>query len=165
MGGAGLRDRLLEQSARCGNRQQHADAHGAGGFAEHGDVFRIAAECRDVLFHPMQRQNLIGDAFRAIAQPGLAGGIRQIEKPENAQTIIERNDHAVAGCQMPAVVDALAAGADHEGAAMDPHHHRPLESVAARRPHVQVEAVFADGEVPLAPRVALGIRRRLGADR
>ena len=64
---------------------------------------------------------------------------------------------------MPAVVEALAAGADHERAAVNPHHHGPLAAIAGRRPDVQVEAVFGLLTQGAAEQ-RLNLCRRLRAD-
>ena len=56
---AALQDRPPEESLGARHREQHADAHCAGGFPEDRDVAGVPAEGVDVLPHPLQRRDLV----------------------------------------------------------------------------------------------------------
>ena len=63
--GAALADGFVEQSACERRRHQDPDGHGAGGFAEQGDVVGVTAERGDVGFDPAQCRELILQAVIA----------------------------------------------------------------------------------------------------
>ena len=84
--------------------------------------FGIAAERLDVVAHPLERRDLV-------EQAGVRGRARSADAPrsqeaERAEPVVDRDDdHVAAPRERCAVVDRLRAGADHEGAAVDPDHH------------------------------------------
>ena len=111
----------------------------------------------------MKSEDLIGQSFRAGAGRASIACAGKIEETERAEPVIDGDDHRVARRQHLAVIDALAAGTDHERAAVNPDHHGPLGIVASRRPHIQEQAIFR----LLAHRAAhqhFELGRRLRAD-
>src|SRR5215218_1194813 len=56
---------LVKQSVRERRGHQDADGHGAGGFAEQGDVVGVAAKAGNVGLDPAQRRQLILQAVIA----------------------------------------------------------------------------------------------------
>ncbi len=125
----------------------HADA--ARRFSEDGHALRIAAEGRDVVLHPLQRELLVEDAVVAGDAGGGLGAERRVrEKSERADTVVDRDHHDVARVHELGRVVVVAL-ADLEGAAVDPHHDRTLPSqvalgdgLAVRRVDVQEEAIL-----------------------
>lgn len=108
-------------------------------------VCRIAAERRDIAFHPVQGGLLVLKpviAGLAPLRPGVQAGKRQ--ETQRAKAVVEGHDHhAVLLGQHTAVVHASSPG--HETAAVYPDHHRQVAGGGGqlRRVDVQVQAVFA----------------------
>ena len=110
-----------------------------------GDALRIAAECRDVLLHPLEGGLLV-------EQPVVAGGVvrrflRQFgmdEEAEDVGPVVDgHRDHAFAG-HVLAVVARLRAVAVLEAAAEDIDEYRQfLVARLGGSPDVEVEAVLA----------------------
>ena len=118
-----------------------AHRHRARTLAEDRHLARVAAEGRDVLGHPAQRQALVQDAVIAGKAQFAAG-----QEAQGTQAVVERHHDQVAGRgEVGAVIDRQRAGAEQEGAAMDEHHDRqplaPLDR-GARRPDVEEQAVL-----------------------
>ena len=108
--------------------------------------------------------------------PGVAGALElrteqigEVQEPERAEPVVERDDHDVALLrERGAVVPRCVTGSEHERAAVDPHHHRSLGVVARGRPHVEIEAVLAGDRFRPAEhrvhreRALRALRRELG---
>ena len=131
---------LVETALGGWQGHQLHDVETAGGLAEHGDVVRIAAEGADFRAHPAQRGDLVQQRLVAASAE-----FRRMQKAEDAEAVVHRHHHHIPDPRQMLAVDArLRASADRVAAAMNPHQHRPLAGIRARRPNVQVEAVFAD---------------------
>ena len=66
-----------------------------------------------------------------------------MEEAERAESIVDRDyDDVSAFGEHGAVVEPFAAGANREGAAVDPDHDRPRGVIGGGRPDVEEEAVF-----------------------
>ncbi len=133
-----------EQPARGGRAEQRAHAHAAGGLAEDRDVRpdrrRRPRRCAGPTRGPPPDREL---PALATAPSELRAQIREIEEAERSEAVVDRHQHDVAAAgQGRAVVDRLGARADHEAAAVDPHHDGPPLTVGRRRVDVQVEAVL-----------------------
>jgi hypothetical protein len=160
---AALEDHAMEQPARGGHGEQHADRDRAGGFAHHGDLARIAAERGDVVPHPAQRRDLIEQ--QAVARVMAGREVAEVEQARQAEPVVDRDgDDALLG-ERHAVIQRRRARAHDERAAVDPHHDR-VRAGAGGREHVEVQAVLAgldlvgDAAHHRDPRIA-----RLGGDR
>ena len=105
----------------------------------------IAAEFGDIVFHPVERRDDVEHADIAAVGIFLAAQLRQIEKTERVQPVIDRHQHHIMLFrQHGAVIADIAAGAAGEAAAMAPQHDRALLAVAkARRPDIQAQAILA----------------------
>ena len=57
-----MNDGAMKQSLGRGHGRQHGRLPAAAGLAEDGDVLGIAAERRDVVAHPFERQHQIQQA-------------------------------------------------------------------------------------------------------
>ena len=138
-----LRYRFVEQAARGRHREQSADAHAAGRFAENRDVARIAAELRDIVADPFERRDLIEHAFVAARRNLSIGYVGEADESKWSKSIVNRDDYHVAAAREDrAVVESLRAGADGEAAAMNPDHHRSALAVERGRPDVEREAIL-----------------------
>src|SRR5215831_12985108 len=131
----------MEQAARVWHAEEAADAHATGRLAEDGYVGGIASERLDVVAHP-------GDCEQLIEKTDVCAGFdlaaEEVLQVEGAEAVLQGHDHDVAApCEPGTVVDRLASTAEHEGAAVDPHHHRPATVVKTRGPDVQRQAVLA----------------------
>ena len=141
--GAALGDCPLEQSLRRGRDQLRADTQPAGRLTEDRHVLRVAAEARDVVLHPLERELLVHQAVVAGVVrlgPGAQRGMR--EEAEQAEPVVDRHDHNTLLDEVDRVV--VAALAADQRAAVDPHHHRQLRRRPrrTRRVDVQEEAVL-----------------------
>ncbi len=88
-----LRDDTLEKMGGEWRGHEHRGVDGARGLAKQSYIFRIAAESRNILFHPLERGKLIEQAVVAAAMMRRLG--RQLgmaEESQNSQPIIDR-DH------------------------------------------------------------------------
>src|SRR5262245_36290044 len=66
-----------------------------------------------------------------------------IEKTENPEPVVERDEDRIAALRKPvAMIDRQAAAFEIVGAAMDPDQHGPTQAVDGRRPDVQRQAVL-----------------------
>ena len=130
---AALHDRALEQALGQRRGDEIGDRHRAGGFAEHGDIVRIAAERGDILAHPAQR----GDH---VAKPEIGRDAGDRQEAVDREPIVDRHaDYARPG-EGRAVADGGILAAEHEGAAVDPDHYGTAGCVF-RRPDVGGENV------------------------
>ena len=112
-------------------------------------VPRVAAELGDVLLDPLQREHQIEHAGVTRVCEFIPSQLRQVQIAKGVETVVHRDDdHIAPPAETGAVgLDAIA-GVARVRAWMKPDEHRPLAAVAqARRPHVQVQAVFADGAI------------------
>ena len=121
----------------------HRDA--ARRLPEDGDVLRIAAERGDVLLHPFEGGDLVHVGVVALGLVRmLVAQRREGEETEAPQTVVERDeDDALLG-ELDPRRPGRGAAAEHEGAAVDPHHDRQLR---VRRgpggsPHIDEQAIF-----------------------
>jgi len=80
-------------------------------------------------------------------RPGRAADIGQMQKAENIEAAVDADDNNIAAArQIGAVGHRAVARPITEGAAMQPHHDRPLDAVAeAGCPHIQAQTIFALG--------------------
>lgn len=137
--GAALHDRPVEQTGRGRGSEVHADAQGAGGLAEDGDVAGIAAEAGGVGPHPAQGGLLVGER-----EVGGAVERGMPEEPEDPEPVVDRDDHGPARRSQPAR-PVQVPGAVHEPAAVEPDHDGPAGGVPGRRlrsRHVEEQAVL-----------------------
>ena len=141
---ARLGDGLVEQPRRQRRCGEVADADGTGGFAEDGHVVRVAAECRDVVLHPLQRRDLIVQPLVARSAVGGFRAERRVgEEAEQTQAVVDGHQHHAVPRQLLTIVEGCARRAHDEAAAVDPHHHwAPFVGLARASPHVEIEAVF-----------------------
>ncbi len=129
---------------RCWQGHQRSDLAAAAGLAEYRDIAGIASEVRDVLAHPFQSHNDVEHSQVGGTCILLAVG-RQIQKPQRAEAVIERDhNHVTAAAQSFSVIGTMfLAGAGHEATAVQPDHHRSLLVVVdCRRPEVHTQAVL-----------------------
>ena len=122
----------------------HTDTDGARTLPEQRDGVVVPAERVDVVVNPAESQLLIHQTH---VSRSAAIGSKEHET-QRADPILHRNDDdVIGGGQYAPVVQVERRRAAIEAAAVDPHHDRPpgFPAVGAlrRRPHVQVQAVFA----------------------
>ncbi len=79
-GGTAFGDDAAEETGRERRGHEGGGVDGAGGFSEEGDVGGIAAECLDVLLHPLEGGDLIEKAVVAGAVVGRLGRELGVEK-------------------------------------------------------------------------------------
>ncbi|SLH15272.1 Uncharacterised protein [Mycobacteroides abscessus subsp. abscessus] len=115
----------MEETVRGGGGQQCEHGVRTGGFAEDGDVVRVAAERGDVAPHPLQGRHLVAQAEVVVERPCGRGEFAEVDVAEGAEPVVQRHDHHVAAQrQSRAGVQAERGGAHHVAAAVDEHHHR-----------------------------------------
>ena len=153
----------VEQAGRGRHGHERRALRAAAGLAEDRDVARIAAELLDVVADPPQGQDQIEDAGVARVGERLAADLGQEQVAEHVQAVVHgHHRHVAAAAQTGAVGFDLVAGAARVAARVEPHEHgTPAAVTQARRPDVQVQAVFAHR--PAAP-TGLG-RDRAEGDR
>ena len=105
-------------------RQQAVHGDAARGEPEDGDVVRIAAEGGDVPLHPLQGRDLVHVGVVALGLVGaLAAQRGEREEAEASQAVVEGDeDDALLG-ERRSRRARQRAGAAHEPAPVDPHHH------------------------------------------
>src|SRR5664280_1668196 len=127
---AALDDGPVEQTLGSGCAEQGGHAHPTGRFAEEGHLARIAAERSDVVPHPTERGDLVGQPPVPEARPPLAvqpGLVRVLEhgmgeEAEQAQPVVDGDHHHVAlARQPPPSVHTSGPRSRDEGTAVDPH--------------------------------------------
>src|SRR6266571_3384525 len=101
--------------------------YATGGLAEDGDIFRITSERGNVLLHPLECGDLVHVSVVALwLFRMLAAQCREREETKAPQTVVEGDqDDALLGELDPGRARPRPA-AEHEGAAVDPHHDRQL---------------------------------------
>ena len=153
----------VEEAGRGRHGHERRALRAAARLAEDRDVARIAAELLDVVADPAQGQDQIEDADVARIGERLAADLGQEQVAEHVQAVVHgHHRHVAAAAQAGAVGFDLVAGAARVAAGVEPDEHGTLAAVAqARRPDVQVQAVFAHR--PAAP-TGLG-RDRAEGDR
>ena len=85
-----LQNCSMEKSSRVVTAQQIHNRMSAGRLPEHGDRVWVAAECLDVLAHPLERCDLIVDPEIAFADAV------EEEVSEHADAVVDRHHHDVA---------------------------------------------------------------------
>ena len=158
---AAHRPDAMEEAGGRRHGHQRGALRATAGLAEDGDVAGVAAKRRGIVAHPAQREDQV--QHPDVAGVGEVGAAerRQVEMTERVQPVIDGDDHHVAATRKPRAVgfDPVA-GVAGERAGVEPHQHRPAGAVGqARRPHVHVQAVFAQHPV------AAGRLRRDGSER
>src|SRR5690606_8464343 len=121
------------------------DLGATAGLAEREHPLRVAAERRDVVAHPREREHEVELAHVAgVREPGSAEAL-QVQVAERIQAMVDGDDDDVLrGRQPPPVVQRAGAGAVRVGAAVDVEHDRAPTVVQPRRPDVQEQAILAD---------------------
>lgn len=113
---AGHTDRAVEATTAEGRGEQREHRSATCRLAGDGDPARITAERRDVLPHPVERE-------QQVAQPEVRGYAVQRGEPVHAEPVAGRHgDDSVAG-EGAAVVPRTGRAAREEAAAVDPHQH------------------------------------------
>ena len=101
-----LHDRPVEQLGAPRRAQQVRDHAGAGRFAEHGHIARVAPERGDLAAHPPEAGNhIMQSAVRGPAPVGEVG--RRGEEAEGSDAVVERHDHGAPARERGAVVHRL----------------------------------------------------------
>src|SRR5262249_12891400 len=139
--------RALEQSHGLGHAHQAGILGAAPGFAKDQDSSRISAELRDVVVHPLERENQVELTYvSGIPEVG-AAELRQVEISENIQTVVHTDHHHIAALAETNPVRAgRISGAGRVTAAMEPDHDWTLATVLKTgSPDAQVQTVFAHG--------------------
>ena len=130
---AAHRPDAVEQAGGRRHGHQRRRLRAAARLAEDGHVTRIAAEARDVVAHPAQRED-------QVQHPDVAGvgelrpaKRREVQITERVQPVIDGDDHHVAAAGEPRAVglDAVA-GVARERAGVEPDQHRPPRAVGER---------------------------------
>jgi hypothetical protein len=114
------------------------------GLAEQHHAAGVAAEARDVVPHPLQRENQVEQADIAGRRIVGAGEMREEEMTEGGETMVQRHHHHIAAPAQPrAVIERPRARAVAVFAAVDVDHHRSPAAVGeAAGPDVQIETVL-----------------------
>ena len=135
---AALQDRLMEQLPRPRIEHQPPDRRRPGRLPGQSHPAGIAAEPRDVVAHPSQRQRLIQRAQIARAHP------RQMKIAQRPQPVVDADHHDIAlARQSPAVIPVERPRPADPRPAMQPHQHRPRPSIRRRGPYRQGQAILA----------------------
>jgi len=118
--------------------------------SEDRDPVRVAAELRDVIVHPLQRQLLVQRAKVAGALVGTRAHSAAAEEAEGAQTVVDADDHS-AVCPNEgghALRVRVVAGTGGEVAPVEPDCHREqfcgqcVDRGRGRRRDVQEQAIL-----------------------
>ena len=134
----------MVEALRRGHPEQRAHLARAARLTEDRHVAGIAAERGDVVAHPLEAGDDVAHARVAGVGELLAAKLREVHEAERVQPMRDADDHdVVLAGQVGAVIRHHSGRAGRIAAAVQPHHHRPLPCADARRPDVQVEAVFA----------------------
>lgn len=122
----------MKQSFRERRGYQNVGIDGSGRLAEDGDIRGIAAECRNVLVHPLERGDLVRQAVIAGGMMRrLAGEFGMSEEAEDRHAIVNGHQYDSAAREAFAIEVCARGGAGIIAAAMQPDHHRHGR---ARRP-------------------------------
>ena len=172
----------MEQALRPFAGSQQADAGRAGLEAQQSYPLGIAAEGADVFPDPLQRRDLIKQPEVQGVRAGLpAGNLRKVDKPEDAEAVIEADKHHILmrADIIVAVQQRIDRAAGGKIAVVEQHEHRLFRlSLFGPDGDIQGQAVLAlpvmpdDGALVLylyggsaeIPRLKhrLGRRQRLG---
>ena len=135
----GLGNGAVEEALRGRARHEGEHRRATGRFAHEGDGIRITAKGRDIVAHPLQRQDLIGHRRVSAAVPAQAAQIQVaqgIEAEVNGYV-----DHVHAGGQLKTAEHEHVGRAHNEAAAVQVDHHGKL-LFSARAHDVEVQAVL-----------------------
>ena len=146
-----VEDGARESTVGSGRGHQRTHVGGAGGLTKDGDALRIAAETLDVAAHPVEPEDLIGEAQIGGVRFRKQGGVRQIA--ERAESEFDGHDHDVVCRQAIALegdvpdgsseVDAAAVRrAGHVASTVQEHHDWQRPRPSLRCPDVDGEAVL-----------------------
>ena len=97
-------DGLVEQATSQRTLAERAHAATTGTLSEDGDVVGVATELRNILLNPLQGLNLVEDAVvaadvvRTLSRKGWVN-----EEAEDAQTVVDGDEHHVLGAPLLAV--------------------------------------------------------------
>ena len=155
----GVADCFVEQPARQRRGLEHTDRPRSSGLAEDRHVPWVAAECRDVVVHPLERGDVVEDAVVARRPVCRLGGQRRVgEEPERAQPVVGcDHDHALAR-HRGAIENLRATDPGAVPATMEPDHDRqPLARSERWGPDVQRQTVLASGQLATRVRGVVGI--------
>lgn len=134
---AALQGRAGEEASRARGGEQRAGADGPGGLAEDGDPAGIAAERPDVVADPLQGGDLV-------QQAPVGGGVGEGPVTEDAEAVVEGDEHDPVAGEGRAVVDRHGGRSPGQGPAVDPDHDgQPGTGVRGGGPHVEVQAALA----------------------
>ena len=138
--GGGLGDGPVEEATCRGNAHEGDDAGAAGGFTHEGDIGGVAAESGDVVFDPVEGEELVEDGGVGDAVVAEAG---EVKVAEGAEPEVQGDiDHVHGLDEVVAAEDLLVAGSVDEGAAVEVDDDGE-GAVVVGTDNVEVEAVFA----------------------
>jgi len=144
--GAALDDCPMIETVGGGHAHQHRDFAPAAGLAEDCHVAGIAAECTDILSHPMQGQDQVEHADIARFPISLrARKIGQMQIAERPDAVANRDDDDIpAARQIRSVEPPDRRCLPVIAAAMEPDHDGTFPAFADRgAPKIQGQAVLA----------------------
>ena len=118
--------------------------------AHHSHIVRVTAEGPNVTLYPTQGLDLVEQTQIAATCIFLTvGQRRQIQKAQQAQTVVERNKDHLGMCLDKgfAPVAGIGRAVAYVGTAVDPHHYGATRRAhtVGRCPHVKCQAVLALG--------------------
>ncbi len=143
-GRAALRDRAVKKTLGGGHRHDRGRFAATARLAEDRDSIGIAAEVLDVVTDPPERRDEVLNADVRRLRPLLAAEVGEVQKAEDVQTMIDRDDdHVFLLREVRAVVEQVVARTGREPAAVHPDHDGARGIVEAGREHVHGQAVFA----------------------
>ena len=120
---AGLSEITWAKSpSASGECQQRDDGMRAGAFAEHRHIVRVAAEHRDVVFDPAQRQDQIAQKQVAVEGDVRRRQRRQIQTTQRAEAVVDRDIDTAALGQARPVVDRCGRAAHDVSATVHEDH-------------------------------------------
>lgn len=136
---------LDELFANHGRRpQQRSHGSSTSALSDDGDLLRVATKLRDVLSHPSQSSDLVGDPKVALDLRARDG-----QEAQSGEAIVELHTHDILSRSQIASIKAAegSAVASSKATAVDAHQDRPQISLGAgfgdvRRLDVHVEAVL-----------------------
>jgi len=137
----------VEESAGQRRGEKGKDAFCSGGLTDDRDVGGVAAELGDVALDPLESGDLVEECEiiywccggRFFLERGMG------EETESAETIVDGDDYDSFCRERRAVVDVERPGAEDERSAVNPYEDGKFgRGFGARRPYIQVEAVFGD---------------------
>ena len=133
----------VEQASGGGHPHHRRDLRAAARLAEHHDAGGITAERRDVVAHPLQREDQVElPRIATVWKPSVEP--RQIQIPERVEPVVHRHDHDIAARRqrMPIVL-RIGDAAVRIRATVDIDHHRLLRAqVGLGGPDVEEQAIL-----------------------